>query len=213
MRTLRSLSISLLFAAVLLGAEIPASAAELEYSGLSLPKFSLSYSVSFPTAGTANFLDNSASFVGFGGDWNEEIKSTPLYWGFSLRWLYFRNVDDKGTFTTGTTTATGRLYRSVDSFPIALTLKYTVPSGEGRFLPYIGLGAGTIYGMRELAIGALSQNEYGWQFLLAPEAGAVYKVSSMNSALFSVRYDAGFGSDAIAAISNVSLSIGVGSNF
>jgi hypothetical protein len=181
-----------------------------------LARFSLSYIVSFPTASTADFLSNAVSYRGLGVEWDAPIHSTPLYWGLSLRWLYFRHNEDQESVTSGNTTVTGRIYRSVDSFPIALHLKYPIlAAADSRILPFIGLGIGTIYGRKELDVGAYSQNQYGWQFLMAPEVGAQINLSKHNEVdgFFNVRYDAGFGSDAIGAISNLSLAIGIASSF
>ncbi|MFL5813584.1 MAG: hypothetical protein ACJ763_08405 [Bdellovibrionia bacterium] len=216
----RSFALALLFAvlAPLMGGAnaMAATSSELETTGNKLSHFSLSYIVSFPTASTADFLGNAVSYRGLGIEWNAPTGLDDLYWGFSLRWLYFRHDEDNESITSGNTTVTGRIYRSVDSFPISLNLKYPFKvSSSSRVQPFIGLGVGTTYGRRELNVGAYSQNQYGWQFLMAPEAGTEVKFSRTGETrgFFNVRYDAGFGSDAISAISNLSLAIGIASNF
>ncbi len=183
-------------------------------TGQGLGVTALSYIISVPTAGTADFVDNSVSFRGLGIEWNSPMGS-DLYWGLSLRWLYFRDIVERGTFTVGNATATGRLYRSVDSIPIAFHLKYPFASDTSRFIPFLGFGAGATYATRQLEIGTLSNNEFGWQALVIPEAGAVFRWSSTSSSLgyFNVRYDAGLGSDAVEAISNLSFALGIASTF
>jgi len=174
----------------------------------------LNYVVSFPTAATRDFMGSTVSFRGLGFEWTSAIGESDLHWGLSLRWLYFKDVVENGSFTQGATTATGRLFRAVDSFPIAVHVKYPLAS-FGRVVTFVGLGAGTTYGARELQIGALSQNEYGWQFLLAPEVGALFTPAG-NKAVgiyFNARYDGGFGTSVIGAITNLSLALGIGSTF
>ncbi len=213
--TLASILAFFLALAVLLGTPHWTSAAESHEQNEKLSLLSLSYVVSFPTASTANFLDNSVSYRGLGLEWDSPLGLDNLYWGLSLRWLYLRHNEDQGSLTVGNTTATGKIYRSIDSFPLAVHLKYPImAASSSKILPFIGLGIGTIYGRRELDIGALTQDEFGWQFLMAPEVGTLYKFSpnSPLHAFFNVRYDAGFGSDAINAISNLSLALGIGSN-
>jgi hypothetical protein len=216
MRLIPILLLTLTLSGALSSASAIAAEPGSEATEQKLSRFSLSYIVSFPTASTADFLSNAISYRGLGVEWNAPIASTPLYWGLSLRWLYFRHNEDQESITSGNTTVTGRIYRSVDSFPIALHLKYPfLTKSNSRFLPFIGLGIGSTYGRKELDVGAFSQNQYGWQFLMAPEVGTQIKFSKHGEAngFFNVRYDAGFGSDAIGAISNLSLAIGVASTF
>lgn len=191
---------------------VAAGASASEDDGL-VPKrelsSSLNYIVSFPTASTSDFVDGNVSFRGLGIEWDWRTGSSDLHLGLSLRWLYFRDVQDQGTFTVDNTTATGRLYRAVDSFPVAFHLKYPFGSLGGKVLPYVGLGVGATYSIRDLELGVISRNDIRWSFLLAPEAGMHFNFSpnSSRSLVFGVRYDAGFGTN---AVSNLSLALGIG---
>ncbi len=206
---MKKITIALLISTMTLSWPAQTRAAEPS-EGLSL--FSLSYVLSIPTASTSDFVDHAVSYRGIGVEWTNSLGVSDLYWGLSFRWLYFQNVEDQGTYTVGNTTATGRLYRSIDSFPIAAHLKYPLSHSSDQFLPFIGLGVGATYGMRELNIGALSNNEYGWQFLLVPEIGTQFTFAKGKGAhgFFNIRYDAGFGNDSIKSITNLSFAIGLG---
>jgi opacity protein-like surface antigen len=187
----------------------------VEPSDFRLPLYSLSYIFSFPTASTADFVSNSVSYRGLGVEWDSPIGATRFHLGISFRWIYFRNVDDHGTYVVDNTTATGRLYRSIEAFPLVLHLKYPfLIAPNSRFFPFAGIGVGSTYGRKELDIGALSRNQYGWQFVMTPEAGVLYKLSKNNemAAILDLRYDAGFGSDAIGGISHFSVALGIGAS-
>lgn len=171
----------------------------------------LDYVISFPTADSNDFSSNT-SFrgIGFEALW----MSTPnLGLGFSVRWIYFYEKIDSQTSTIGNVTVTGRQLRATDAIPMLLHGKWFFgdsKSEEGRNLePYFGLGVGSIYGRRELEVGILADNHYGWQFALAPEVGIQLSSWGRGTGVrLGLRYDAGFGSDAIPGISYLSLNIG-----
>ncbi len=208
-----------LFTAVAFSLPTAAYAAEPESTYQSthqeLAPFSLSYIISAPTGSTTEFLRGAVSYRGLGFEWDWRAGVKDLTMGVSLRWLYFRHVEDQGSLTSGNSTATGRIYSSLDSIPVAFHLKYPFASLSNTVLPYIGLGAGGLYGMRQLAIGTISQDQFGWQFFMAPEVGAQFKFpgESHVKANVGLRYDAGFGSDAIHSISYLSLAIGIAANY
>ncbi len=172
--------------------------------------FTFNYLIGFPTSSTGDFVDHSVSFRGLGFEWfSNPREGAKLSWGFAIRWQYYRNVQDSATFNYQGTDITGRLYRAVDAIPLTLQLRYEVPQTSGKMFPYVGLGAGAIYGLRELAIGAITTKEIGWQFVLTPEIGARFKFQPKGGALnLGLRYDGGFGTDSLKATTHLTVALG-----
>jgi hypothetical protein len=209
MRFLRFSIKLLLFASAV---AFPAQA--LAQTGRGLGMTSLSYIFSVPTGSTSDFLDGSLSYRGLGLEWDLPLANTDFTWGISLRWQYFRNVVEQETVSVGNATATGRSYSSVDTFPVAVHVKYPFASSDSTLVPFIGIGAGSIYGIREFSIGTISSKEIGWQFLLTPEVGLVYRpnLGRDPQVFFNVRYDHGFGTDAISGITDLAFALGIGTS-
>lgn len=166
----------------------------------------IDYSISFPTAGTHDYVPR-VSFLGIKADTyhglNEKFKI-----GLSLSWIYFSDEAD-GTFQVNQATVTGKRFTAVDAFPILFMGRFT-PNENNRVMPYVEAGLGPMYGMRRGNIGVIGLDSSGWQFALAGEAGvAVFKNPGSYGVKLGARYVGGFGSDAIPAISYLSINIGL----
>ncbi len=163
---------------------------------------------SLPTAGTK---DHTPDFTlrGMGAEAMYRVRP-QIDLGISFRIVYFRNEQENQTYTPSSSTAiTGRLFRSTESFPVLFHGRYLFPE-DGGFSPFVGLGIGPAYVQKDLSIGTFVYNAFGWQFMLAPELGFSYAPpASRYGAYFNLRYDAGFGTDAVSAVSYLSFALGI----
>jgi hypothetical protein len=166
------------------------------------------YIIAIPTAGTRDFISN-ASFLGFGLDWGHYLHP-QVSLGLSLRWQRFYQEDDRATYEADNATITGKQYKAFNNLPIFPRIKYDFSVGpDSSIVPYIQLGLGPMYGQRYREVGAYTGNNFGWQFGFGPEIGIYWRaIYGKTGALFSVRYDAGLGTDAIPAFSAFNFSIG-----
>lgn len=170
-------------------------------------EFAGTYIISAATAGTHDFISN-ASFLGFGLDWGHYINDRASV-GFSLRWNRFYQEDDRATYDVENATITGKQYKSINMLPLFPRAKLDLVAGQSNIVPYVQIGLGPMYGQKYRSIGNYNYNDFGWQFGFAPEVGiALRSVYGSTGALFSVRYDAGLGSDAFPAYSAFNFSIG-----
>lgn len=175
-------------------------------AGASKSDTTISYVLSVPTAGTHDFLSN-VSFLGLGIEGGNYLTDN-FNLGVSLRWVRYSQNNGRQTVTTDNGAITGEQQKAINMFPLMAKARYET-SQEGT-VPYIALGVGALYGQRYNNVGSFSSNQYGWQFGLAPEIGLFQdKLLGQTGAAVAVRYDAGFGTDAMPAYSALSFSIGL----
>ena len=154
-----------LFSLLTLGAH-----AQVSYVGMT-------YNLSFPTGDTKSFV-NSNSYLGFAFEARRVIRS-GISAGFSLAWNGFEHVvsvpgsdlDEK---------------RGLTSVPIMLTT-HAYSSGE-RFIPFVGVGAGTIYARTTTRTDQRDLDETRWHLAFMPEAGCIIRFSEDAGLILNVRY-------------------------
>lgn len=137
----------------------------------------MTYNLSFPTGDTKSFV-NSNSYIGFAFEARRVIRS-GISAGFSLAWNGFEHdvsvagpdLDEK---------------RSLTSVPIMLTT-HAYFSGE-RFIPFVGVGAGTIYNRATTRTDQRDLDETRWHLGFMPEAGCIIRFSENAGMILNVRY-------------------------
>jgi hypothetical protein len=167
---------------------------------------SLDYVFSIPTMGTHDFTP-SVSFLGVA---IESFRKTSEKFGlgFSFSWIYFKD-EQTGTFPVQGATVTGTRFSAIDAFPFLL-MGRVIPTSKKQLTPFIGGGLGPMWGMRRGNIGVFGLDNTGWQFALAGELGVtIQRAEGVGGLRLAARYTGGFGSDAIPAISYISLHIGI----
>jgi outer membrane protein W len=79
---------------------------------------------------------------------------------------------------------------------------------EGGLKPYLGLGIGTIYDLRNTNMGLWTIEQDNWHFLLSPEAGLVFPVGPDVGLKLSAKYDYAFKTSSAGSFSNLNFNIG-----
>lgn len=174
-----------LLAAALCAAAAPA-AARAQYLS------TLTYSVSFPTGDTKDFVDND-SWIGVNFEGQRFISPTVsagLSFGFNE---FYHRENSTIQITNGATT--GESYRHLNVFPILVTAHF-YPNrhsgrgyGEARTLPYAMLGAGTYFIRQVFDFGVFEFTEDAWHFGLAPEIGILVPLQRGGAATLNARYN------------------------
>jgi hypothetical protein len=199
-----------LLAAVLLMSTLAMAQGPSTYTSM------LSYLISVPTAGTNDFIGN-VSFRGLGFETAGRPGTKGIGFAFSIRWIYFNESLENVTSTIDNVTVNGNQYRSVDAVPILLHARYELGKESSLTRPFVSVGFGPMYGYHQHLAGPFTFNEYGWQFDIAGEAGVLFPPFGDNpqgaGMILSARYDAGLGTDDLAAISFLSFQVGLAFGF
>lgn len=166
---------------------------------------SVKYSIGIPAADLGDYTGET-SFRGIGLEYQHVIGSR-IALGISggLNTFYQREFT---TLTEGTTSITGVQYRYTNNLPILATVSYFL-AAERRFLPYVGLGVGTLYTLRDTRIGTISLDEDAWAFSLRPEIGAVYQVSEGFAIKAAATYIQAFETPELGSQSYGTIDVGV----
>jgi outer membrane protein len=172
-------------------------------------EYTATYIVALPTAGTHDFISR-ASFLGFGFDYGHYINDR-MSLGIEFRWNRLFQEDDRATYQTDEAAITGKQYKAINIFPILPRFKFDlITDPANKWVPYLELGLGPVYGQKYRTVGNFNFNNYGWQFAFAPEVGVyVRSLYGSTGALLSIRYDVGLGTDAFPAYSAFNFSIGI----
>mgnify|MGYP001079615343 FL=1 len=149
-------------------------------------KFSITYSVGFPTGETTDYFE-STSWRGVNIDYHHFIQEN-LAIGFSTGWQVFNDNLGYVTETDGTETLSGFRYDYLNSFPILFTGSYFFSPDE-TLSPYASLGVGLVYNELSEDTGLLRDESTGWPFSVRPEIGLDYEVGYNFGIRASFRYN------------------------
>ncbi len=88
----------------------------------------------------------------------------------------------------------GNQYRIMYGSPIMATAFWypKSPLDNPSYMPYLGLGVGTIYTKERLEIGIVAFEDTAWHFGLSPEAGVMIPVGYYTNLLVGARYNYAF---------------------
>lgn len=166
---------------------------------------SLQYTVGVPLGNLADHTSN-ISGRGITFDFRTEIEPS-LSIGINLGYSTFYEREEYDSYSQGTATLTGIQYRYNNMFPMMLNAHYTI--GTGAIMPYVGLGAGTIFNLRDTKMGLFSVKENTWHFLLSPELGFVMDLSAEIGIKINAIYDNAFKTRDMDGFGNLRLNIGL----
>jgi hypothetical protein len=165
---------------------------------------SFQYTVGIPFGGLKDHTSN-VSGRGFTFEFHKEVAPSVSV-GINLAYSVFYEQMDYGSYTQGTATLTGMQYRYNNVFPMLINAHYMF--GEGMLIPYVGLGMGTVYDLRNTNMGLYSIEEKNWHFLISPEAGFLLDLSQNTSFKLNAKYDNAFKIHEADGFSNLSINIG-----
>jgi len=168
---------------------------------------SLLYSVGVPT-GALKDHTGSMSWRGVTFEWQKFI-NPDVSVGVNFAYSLFYDYMGYGSYTRDNATVTGHQYRYNNLFPMAVNGQYHFNAGStSPIKPFVGLGIGTIYDLRNTDMGMWTVEEQNWHFLMSPEVGLVYDLNMATGIKFSLRYDNAFKTSDADAFGNLNINIG-----
>lgn len=172
-----------------------------------------SYLIGFPTDDTGDFVEDP-SFAGFDLDFGLKVLSPNNEVSFVLGWQRFKEDQSGSTYTDSSSglTITADQERSLTTLPLLLKYRHYFSVNEAAKW-FAGAGAGAAYVERRFFVGSFDFSHYGWQFILRPEGGLSYAISSNTSIEASLRYDYGFDTGSLPTLGVFTLGFGVSANF
>lgn len=170
---------------------------------------SIQYDMSFGMGDLGDYI-SAPSFRGASAQYRYAATHNILV-GIDAAWNVFYEKRDYDSYTSGTITLSGVQYRYQNQVPLLVAIDY-VFMPDKAFMPYIGLGIGTMYSERNTTMGIWVIEENPWQFALKPEAGFMYKFAYSNAIKLGVKYYTGFGGD-LGTLSYITVSAGVAFGF
>lgn len=149
----------------------------------------LTYSVGFGVGDVKEYI-SQASFRGATIEYNKMIQDN-LGVGFLTGWNVFYDALPYDTYTLDNQSLSGKQWRYSNHIPIFISANYFLKPGE-RVNPFVGLGIGTIYTLRNTDMNLYTLEQDAWSFGLSPTIGAHIEASSETRFNVSLRYNNGF---------------------
>ena len=166
----------------------------------------LTYSVGFATGNVKEYI-SSASFRGISLEYNNMIQDN-IGVGFQVGWNVFYDELPYDTYTLDQQSLSGKQWRYSNHIPLFATVNYFLKPGE-KVNPFVGLGIGTIYTLRNTDMNLYTWEQDAWSFGLSPTIGAQVMASDVTKFNISLRYNAGFAAgDFDEAQNYLSLNVG-----
>jgi len=166
----------------------------------------MTYDVSFPLGTTKTFADQ-VSWRGLSLDM-DRLLNDNLALGVGVGWNTFVQKYPDSYYQRDEMLLHGTQVRYVNDIPIAARFTWYQPLDMVE--PYFTLGVGTVWQQMRREIGLLAFEGNYWQFLLAPELGAVFPLGYKSYGTLKVKYTQGFQtSDSDNALSFLSIGVGV----
>ena len=168
--------------------------------------FSIQYSMGVGTGDLGDFT-NKFSFRGAQIEWRKFIDPTVAV-GIDVGWNTFFEAMPIETYTQGTASLTGKQYRYQNSFPMMAAGNYYF-NPDQKLRPFVGLGLGTIYSVRDTQMYVYSIEQDAWHFGMAPQVGILYELGFSTRLYLGLKYNIGFTSgDFEATQSYMALNVG-----
>lgn len=165
---------------------------------------SIQYTMGIPTGGLKTHVDK-ISWRGATFEYQREV-APSISVGVNFAWSTFYERKDYASYTNDNATLTGVQYRYDNLFPMLVNGQYKI--GTGTVVPYVGLGIGTMYDLRNTDMGVWTIEENNWHFLMSPEAGFLFDVSPGTSIKLNAKYDYAFKIKEADAFGNLNISFG-----
>ena len=151
----------------------------------------VTYDVSFPLGDTKDFIDNESwRGIGLEGRW---LVTDKIALGVSWHWnTFYEKTDELIDINNGH--VSGNQYRILYTTPLMATAYWypNSPLDKPRYMPYLGIGLGTIWTKERLEIGVVAFEDSAWHFGLTPEAGLMIPIGYYTDFFTSVRYNYAF---------------------
>lgn len=167
----------------------------------------VSYSVGFPTGDLSDFIEKT-SFRGMSIDYRKMVNPNVGV-GVNFSWNTFYEEKGKATYTRDNISLTGKQYRYSNNFPMLATVAYFLKPEETTN-PFVGLGVGTMYTLRNTDMNLYTLEQDAWNFLLQPEIGIQFDIDPSSALHLSLKYNYGFqgGNDLTTSQSYLALNVG-----
>jgi hypothetical protein len=166
---------------------------------------SFQYQVGIPTGGLKNHV-SKVSWRGATFEFQREV-APSITVGVNFSWSTFYERMDYASYTRDNATLSGVQYRYDNLFPMLVNVHKTF--GTGMVVPYVGLGIGTMYDLRNTDMGTWTIEENNWHFLVSPETGLMFDVAPDISLKLNAKYDYAFKIRNADAFGNLSINFGV----
>lgn len=163
------------------------------------------YTMGVPTGGLHDHV-SKISWRGFTFEYQKEVAPSVTV-GVNLAWNVFYEKMDYASYTKDNATLSGIQYRYDNLFPMQVNAHYMF--GTGTVIPYVGLGIGTMYDLRNTDMGLWTVEENNWHFMLSPEAGLMFDVASNTSIKLSAIYNNAFKTKNADGFGDLNVSFGV----
>lgn len=167
---------------------------------------SFQYQMGFAMGDLGDYI-GKASFRGAVFDYQRNLSASTSM-GLELAWSTFYEKKEYDTYTVEPYSLSGIQYRYSNMFPMLLTAEYYFMSG-GSVEPYLNLGIGTMYTIRDTDMGIWRLEEKAWQFGLKPELGVIYDVGMNSSVKLEAKYYMGIGGSKLETQSFLAISAGM----
>ena len=150
---------------------------------------SVYYSVGFATGDLGDYI-GQPSFRGIGLDYNKMIQPN-IGVGFSIGWNVFYEDKPYDTYTVDNVSLSGKQYRYSNHWPMLLSGSYYLKPGEA-INPFVGLGVGTIYTLRNTNMNLYTVELDAWNFALQPQVGVQFSVDDATAITLIAKYNNAF---------------------
>jgi len=167
----------------------------------------VSYPIAFPTGDLKDYSAKT-SFRGINLDFQKMVQDNVGV-GFSVGWNVFYEELNYDTYTLDNVSLSGKQWRYSNLIPMLVSSTYQLKPGDSMN-PYVGLGVGVMYSLRNTDMNLYTLEEDAWNFTLQPAVGVLIEASDVTKLNISARYTYGFeaGNELSGAQSYFSLNFG-----
>jgi hypothetical protein len=163
------------------------------------------YTMGVPFGGLKDHV-SQISWRGFTFEYQREVAPSVTV-GINLAWNTFYEKMDYASYTRDNATLTGVQYRYDNLFPMQINAHYTI--GTGTVIPYVGLGIGTMYDLRNTDMGLWTVEENNWHFMMSPEVGFLFDVADNTSIKLNAIYNNAFKTKEADGFGDLNVSLGI----
>jgi len=167
----------------------------------------VSYPIAFPTGDLKDYSAKT-SFRGINLDFQKMVQDNVGV-GFSVGWNVFYEELNYDTYTLDNVSLSGKQWRYSNLIPMLVSSTYQLKPGDSMN-PYVGLGVGVMYSLRNTDMNLYTLEQDAWNFTLQPAVGVLIEANDVTKVNISARYTHGFeaGNELPGAQSYFSLNIG-----
>jgi hypothetical protein len=165
----------------------------------------LQYSVGFGTGDLGSYI-SKPSFRGVTLDFRKLIQPNVGI-GFELGWNVFYEGQSGETYTRDKLSYSGNQYRYNNQFPMLFAGDYYLQPDQ-KINPFVGLGIGTMYSLRNTDMSVYTLEQDAWNFVLRPEAGVLIEATPEMSFMICGKYYHGFEAGDLPTQSYFALNFG-----